>query len=87
MKLAILISNIGTGTNLQAIIDRVESGKIKASIAAVVSDTPLAPGLLRARKHKLPIKISPKKEDLLSLLKKNKSRLYLSGRMEADYLG
>jgi phosphoribosylglycinamide formyltransferase 1 len=69
-KLAVLISNIGTGTNLQAIIDGVESGKINAKIIAVVSDTSKSPGLDRAKKHKFPIKIVSKKEDLLPVLKK-----------------
>lgn len=69
-KLAVLISNIGTGTNLQAIIDGVESGKINAKIIAVVSDTSKSPGLDRAKKHKLPTKIVSKKEDLLPVLKK-----------------
>lgn len=70
MRIAILISNAGTGTNLQAIIDGMESGKIKAEIAAVVSDKEDAKGLERAKKHNLKIEICPKKEDLLSLLKK-----------------
>ena len=69
-RLAVLISNKGTGTNLQAIIDGVEKGKIDAKIVAVVSDTLQASGLQRARKHKLPIKIVPKKEDLLAALQK-----------------
>lgn len=69
-RLAVLISNKGTGTNLQAIIDGVSLGKIKAKIVAVISDTSDALGLKRARKHKLPLKIVPKKEDLLPILKK-----------------
>ena len=69
-KIVVLISNIGTGTNLQAIIDGVKSGKINATIAAVVSDSPDAKGLERAKKHNLPVEIVPKKEDLLPLLKK-----------------
>lgn len=69
-KLAVLISNKGTGTNLQAIIDGIESEKINAEIVAVVSDTQESLGLKRATKHHLPIKISPKKEDLLPLLQK-----------------
>ena len=68
MKIIILISNAGTGTNLQAIIDGVKSGKIKASIVAVVSDKADAPGLKRARKHNLPVQICAKKEDLLTIL-------------------
>ena len=69
-RIAVLISNKGTGTNLQAIIDGVESRKINAEIAAVISDTPIAAGLNRAKKHHLKIEICPKKEDLLTLLKK-----------------
>ncbi|OGE26793.1 hypothetical protein A3C26_03315 [Candidatus Daviesbacteria bacterium RIFCSPHIGHO2_02_FULL_39_12] len=69
-RLAVLISNKGTGTNLQAIIDGVESGQIIGKIAAVVSDTPDAQGLKRARKHNLQIEICPKKENLLPLLEK-----------------
>ncbi|MBU1031703.1 phosphoribosylamine--glycine ligase [Patescibacteria group bacterium] len=69
-KIAVLISNKGTGTNLQAIINGVKSGEIKAEIAVVISDTSEALGLSRARKNKIPIKIVPKKEDLLPVLKK-----------------
>lgn len=79
-KLVVLISNKGTGTNLQAIIDGVESGKINAQIIAVISDTPEALGLNRARKHNLHIEICPKKEDLLPLLKKlNPDYICLAG--------
>jgi len=69
-KLTVLISNTGTGTNLQAIIDGVESGKIHGEIVAAISDTDQAQGLARAKKHNLPIEICPKKEDLLPLLQK-----------------
>jgi phosphoribosylglycinamide formyltransferase-1 len=69
-KIAVLISNAGTGTNLQAIIDGVEAGRINGEICAVVSDREDALGLNRARKHNLPIEICPKKEDLLLLLQK-----------------
>ncbi|MBI2086032.1 phosphoribosylamine--glycine ligase [Candidatus Daviesbacteria bacterium] len=69
-RLAVLISNKGTGTNLQAIIDGVKSKKIQAKIVAVVSDAPDVLGLQRARKHELPIKIVPKKEELSGVLKK-----------------
>lgn len=62
MRIVVLISNAGTGTNLQAIID---SGQ---NVVAVISDKPDAPGLERARKHGIPIEICPKKEDLLPLL-------------------
>ncbi len=69
-RIAVLISNTGTGTNLQAIIDGINSGKINAKIVSVISDTEDALGLKRAKKHKLPIKIIPKKEKLLFVLEK-----------------
>lgn len=79
-KLVVLISNKGTGTNLQAIIDGIESGKINAKIVAVISDTQDAKGLERAKKHNLPIEISLKKEDLLPLLQKlNPDYICLAG--------
>ena len=79
-RIAVLISNIGTGTNLQAIIDGAKSGKINAKIVAVVTDTQKALGLTRARKHHLPIKICSKKEELLLLLKKlNPDYICLAG--------
>lgn len=67
-KLAVLISNTGTGTNLQAIIDGINDKKINAEIVAVVSDTPEALGLEKARSNNLEIIISPKKEELLKTL-------------------
>lgn len=69
-KLVVLISNAGTGTNLQAIIDGVKEGKISAEIVAVISDKVDALGLDRARKNNLNIEICPKKEELLPLLQK-----------------
>jgi len=80
IKLAVLISDAGTGTNLQAIIDGVEIGKIKAEICAVISDKTDALGLERARKHNLKIEISPTKETLLPLLQKlNPDYICLAG--------
>ncbi|MFA6999515.1 MAG: formyltransferase family protein [Candidatus Paceibacterota bacterium] len=80
MKLAILISNAGTGTNLQAIIDAIEQGKLNALICAVVSDNIESLGLERAKKHNLKIEICPKKEELKSLLDKlNPDYICLAG--------
>lgn len=79
-KLAVLISNKGTGTNLQAIIDGIEQKKINAKIAVVISDTEEALGLQRAKKHNIPIDISPKKERLLSVLQQyNPDYICLTG--------
>lgn len=68
-RLAILISNTGTGTNLQAIIDAIEDKKLKAQVVAVVSDTTQAQGLQRAVKHRLPTVIIGKKDNLEEILK------------------
>jgi phosphoribosylglycinamide formyltransferase-1 len=51
-RIGVLIS--GSGTNLQAIIDSCETGKIKGKVAFVGSDNPNAKGLERARKYKIP---------------------------------
>lgn len=48
-KIAVLIS--GNGSNLQAIIDAIESKNLQAEIAVVVSDQPTAFGLQRAQRH------------------------------------
>ena len=80
MNIVILISNAGTGTNLQAIIDGVRTDKIKAKIIAVISDKANTPGLERARKNSLPIEICPKKAELLPLLQKlNPNYICLAG--------
>ena len=70
LKLAILISDAGTGTNLKAIIDGIRKGQINAEICAVISDKKDALGLEHARKHNLKIEICSKKEALLPLLQK-----------------
>jgi phosphoribosylglycinamide formyltransferase-1 len=49
IRLGVLIS--GSGTNLQAIIDAAESGRLDAEVAVVISNHESARGLDRARKH------------------------------------
>ena len=49
LRLAVLIS--GGGSNLQAMIDRIEAGKLDAEIKLVVSNNAEAHGLVRAREH------------------------------------
>ena len=51
IKLGVLLS--GSGTNLQAIIDRMEEGTLDATIELVVSSRPGAYGLKRASEHGL----------------------------------
>jgi phosphoribosylglycinamide formyltransferase-1 len=49
VNLGVLIS--GTGSNLQAIIDAILHGDLKAEIRLVISNRPDAQGLERARRH------------------------------------
>jgi phosphoribosylglycinamide formyltransferase 1 len=49
LKLGVLIS--GRGSNLQAIIDSIERGELKAAIPIVISNRVGAPGLQRAQQH------------------------------------
>ena len=51
LRLGILIS--GSGSNFQAVIDAVESERLKAKIVKVIADRPAA-GLDRAEKHNIP---------------------------------
>ncbi|HTZ11483.1 MAG TPA: phosphoribosylglycinamide formyltransferase [Candidatus Margulisiibacteriota bacterium] len=48
MNIAVFAS--GRGTNFQAIINAVKSGKLKAKLALLVCDNPKAPALKRAKK-------------------------------------
>ncbi|NJB68276.1 phosphoribosylglycinamide formyltransferase-1 [Desulfobaculum xiamenense] len=52
LPLAVLVS--GGGSNLQAIIDAVEAGRIDAEIRLVLSNRADANGIERARKHGIP---------------------------------
>lgn len=72
-QLAVLISNKGTGTNLQSIINGIKNKEINAKIAVVISDTKESLGLGIAKKNKLKIAICLKKESLLLLLEKYKT--------------
>ncbi|MGH7246151.1 MAG: formyltransferase family protein [Candidatus Levyibacteriota bacterium] len=67
-RLAVLISNAGTGTNLQAIIDAIEAKKLNAEIAVVLSDSSDAYGLVRADNHDILAHIFQKEETLEYLL-------------------
>jgi phosphoribosylglycinamide formyltransferase-1 len=68
-KLAILISDAGTGTNLQAIIDAVKNKKLKAEIKLVISSSKNAYGLQRAKKNNIFSMIVNKKDYLEKILK------------------
>ena len=68
-RLAVLISNVGVGTNLRSIIDRVESGKIKGQVVLVVSYSEDAPGLVSSREHHIHNKVVKKEDNLEQILK------------------
>lgn len=60
LKVGVMVS--GGGTNLQAILDAVDAGKIRnASIEVVVSNNPGAYALERAKNHGIPaVCLSPR---------------------------
>ena len=59
LKIGVLVS--GRGSNLQAILDNIESGALSAQVAVVISDQADAFALARARKHNIPaIQVNPK---------------------------
>jgi phosphoribosylglycinamide formyltransferase 1 len=55
VPIGVLIS--GGGTNLQAIIDAIEAGKLDARIEVVLSNKGDAHGLVRARKHGIAVEV------------------------------
>jgi phosphoribosylglycinamide formyltransferase-1 len=52
LKIAVLIS--GSGSNLQAIMDAIDNGVLKAEISGVLSNRADAHGLVRARQRHIP---------------------------------
>jgi phosphoribosylglycinamide formyltransferase-1 len=52
VRIGVLVS--GRGSNLQAVIDNIEQGRLAAEIAVVISDQADAYSLERARKHNIP---------------------------------
>jgi phosphoribosylglycinamide formyltransferase-1 len=77
-KIGILVS--GRGTNLQAIIDAIESGELNADIAVVLSNKKEAPALKRAQIKGIetvvldPKQFASKKEYDLALARELKNR-------------
>lgn len=55
LKIGVLVS--GNGSNLQAIIDRIEDGTLPAQIACVISNNADAFALERAKRHGIPAHI------------------------------
>jgi phosphoribosylglycinamide formyltransferase-1 len=83
-NIAVLVS--GRGSNLQAIIDNIENGYLKARITVVISDVGDAYAIERARKHGIkavfvnPGDFSSKEsfeEEVLRILKEHRADLIL----------
>lgn len=83
-RIAVLVS--GRGSNLQAIIDSIESGYLGAQISVVISDNGDAFALQRANRHGInAVHIDPKRfaskelyeEEVLGVLKSHKVELLL----------
>lgn len=80
LKITVLISNKGTGSNLQAIIDAKEAGKLpQVQIGLVVSDKEDAKGLDRAKKHGLAWEVKEFKGDRIKYGIELASRLNTEG--------
>jgi len=71
-SLAVLISNAGSGTNLQAIIDSIKEGKLNAKIEIVISSDSDAFGLTRAKENNITWEVCSDKKKLLKTLQKYK---------------
>ena len=59
VNLGVLVS--GSGSNLQAIIDNLEAGRLDAKIKIIISNVPDAYALERAKKHGIPSMVIPHK--------------------------
>ena len=94
LRLGVLVS--GRGTNLQAIIDSINEGKLLAEIVIVISDNPNAMALERAKRANIPtayVKPGKKSEferEIIRILEENKVNLIvLAGFMRilsADFV-
>ncbi|MCB2297239.1 phosphoribosylglycinamide formyltransferase [Clostridium tagluense] len=84
LKIALLLS--GSGSNLQAIIDNIESGYLNCSIEAVISDKKDVYGIERAKAKNIKTYVVDKKEygtklsdEILKILDDNVDLIVLAG--------
>lgn len=82
MKLKIAVFVSGSGTNLQAIIDSVDSGYLDVSIECIISDNPKAYALKRAERKKIPTYVvdyskgmEGAEEEIMNILEKHSVEL------------
>ena len=59
VNLGVVVS--GSGSNLQAIIDNIEAGRVDARIKIVISNLPDVYALERAKKHGIPSLVRPRR--------------------------
>lgn len=80
LQIAVLVS--GGGTNLQAIIDKINSGELDCKINRVISDNKDAYALERAKKHNIDTKViefnKDFNENLLSALEESGAELIVA---------
>lgn len=61
VRIAILVSGKGRGTNMQALIEACQRGRIQGQVVVVIGTKPDAPAIERARRLQVPVAIvSPK---------------------------
>lgn len=69
-KLAVLISDSGTGSNLKAIYNAIYEKKLRAQIVCVISNSDQALGYIFATEKNFQTEVCNKKEDLINILGK-----------------
>jgi phosphoribosylglycinamide formyltransferase-1 len=85
-RLAVFISNGGSGSNVQAIIDAVQQRRLDAEIVVVISDVGDAEGLQKAKNAKIVTHVfDSKKEDLEKLFEPSTS-LRQKKKYVVDYI-
>lgn len=60
-RIAVFVS--GSGSNLQSILDAIDTGELNAEVSAVISDNPRAKALRRAESKNIPTFIIEKEKD------------------------
>ena len=73
LPIAVLVS--GNGTNLQAIIDSIESKKLDADIRIVISNNPNAFAIKRCQKHKIKSEVCKSEDDITKVIDESGAEL------------
>ena len=60
LNIGVLVS--GRGSNLQAIINSIEEGKVEARIKLVISDNPRAYAIERCKRHRIPHRVVERRD-------------------------